>query len=80
MTGESRAGDPVEEVLDALDRRDAGAVRLLLHPYLHWTEDGRTVRGRNRVLERLTAGPVPAPPASYELRDGQIYRWIAPDG
>jgi len=80
MTGESRAGDPVRDLFDALHRRDAAALRLLLHPYLHWTEDGRTIRGRNRVLERLTAGSMPAPPASYELRDGQIYRWTAPAG
>ena len=74
MTGQ------VQQMLEAVDQRDWPRLRLLLHPYLHWTEDGRTIRGRNRVLERLTAGSMPAPPASYELRDGQIYRWTAPAG
>lgn len=66
----------VERVLDAAARADRAALVQLLHPYLHWTEDGRTVRGRTKVFARLLgAGPPPAPPASYELRDGQIYRW-----
>lgn len=62
-------------MLDALARSDRVALRPLLHPYLHWTEDGRTIRGRTRVLDHLTEHPVAGPPESYELRDGQIYRW-----
>jgi hypothetical protein len=31
--------------------------------------------GRVKVLARLVAAPAPEPPASYELRDGQIHRW-----
>jgi hypothetical protein len=51
----------------------------LLHAYLHWTDShGSTVRGRNTVMAMLErAGTAPAPPASIELRDGQIYRWRA---
>ena len=69
--------DPIiAEVLDAAARDDRAALVQLLHPYLHWTEGGRTIRGRNNVFARLAAGGSPALPASYELRDGQIYRWI----
>ena len=53
-------------------------MRLLLHPYLHWTgPDGVTVRGRTKVLALLDATGGPTPAAAVELRDGQIYRWRA---
>jgi len=41
-----------------------------------WTgSDGRTMRGRSKVIAALAhAAEAPAPPASVELRDGQIYR------
>ncbi len=55
---------------------DWDAVRLLLHPYLHWTgRDGSVLRGRRNVLAMLTETGVPDPPGSVELRDGQVYRW-----
>ncbi len=71
--------DPVvERVLDARQRGDWEAVRLALHPYLHWVgEDGTVLRGRNAVVTMLAAAPVPAPPSSVEVRDGQVYRWRA---
>jgi len=62
----------IAEVLDAAARDDRAALVQLLHPYLHWTRGDRTIRGRNKVfadLSELTE------PTSYELRDGQIYRW-----
>ena len=62
--------DEVRQVLDAVDRRDWPRLRLLLHPYLHWTEAGRTVRGRTKVLALLQARPVLDRPESVELRDG----------
>jgi len=68
----------VADVLDAAARSDRAALVGLLHPYLHWTEGGRTIRGRNNVFARLAAGPPLTPAASYELRDGQIYRWTGP--
>jgi hypothetical protein len=37
---------------------------------------GRRLRGRENVLAEIRDRPPAAPPASYELRDGQIYRWI----
>jgi hypothetical protein len=36
------------------------------------------MRGRSNVLQWLAARPPTAPPASYELRDGQVYRWAEP--
>jgi hypothetical protein len=54
-------------------------VRLLLHPYLHWTDgEGRTTRGRTKVLQVLADRPPIGAPVSYELRDDQVYRWTEP--
>ena len=69
--------DEVRQVLEALDQRDWPRLRLLLHPYLHWTEAGRTIRGRTRVLALLESRAALDPPESVELRDGQIYRWTS---
>ena len=67
------SADPVvEAALDAIAARDWPRLRLLLHPYLHWTGG---IRGRTNVLAHLAAHPDVDPPTSYELRDGQIYRW-----
>ena len=66
----------VQAVYAALADHDGARLRLLLHPYLHWTgADGVTVRGRTKVLALLNEGEPPEPPAAVELRDGQIYRW-----
>jgi hypothetical protein len=67
----------VQAVYAALADRDRVRLRVLLHPYLHWTgADGVTVRGRTKVLARLDElGQPPELPAAVELRDGQIYRW-----
>jgi len=77
----SRMGAPMDDLLtDALDAAAAGnweALKLLLHPYLHWNRsDGATLRGRTNVLRWLASQPAPlGRPARFELRDGQIYRW-----
>jgi SnoaL-like domain len=70
--------DPlVRDAVTAIGRRDWPAVKALLHPYLRWMcADGRTVRGRSKVLAYLAATPPHDPPGRYEIRDGQIYRWI----
>jgi hypothetical protein len=70
--------DPVvDDALAAIRRRDWDALRPLLHPYLHWTgADGRTVRGRVRVLALLADHPPTGRPVRHELRDGQVYRWV----
>jgi hypothetical protein len=66
-----------ERVRAAFDGGDWETLRLLLHPYLHWTEDGTTIRGRKNVLARLQdSNRLPAP-RSIELRDDQVYRWEA---
>lgn len=61
----------------AIVAKDWATASMLLHPYLHWTgSDGRTIRGRSKVMAALEqAAAAPAPPTSVELRDGQIYRW-----
>jgi hypothetical protein len=70
--------DPtVNAALQAMRQRDWDTLRPLLHPYLHWVEGDTRLRGRTKVLAHLEASPAPAPPASWELRDGQIYRWVA---
>jgi hypothetical protein len=70
--------DTVRAVLDDAARGDWEALTPRLHPYLHWhTPDGRVLRGRRHVLAELRAQPPSAPPASHELRDGQIYRWAS---
>lgn len=67
----------MQAVYAALDDRDRARLRLMLHPYLHWTGPDRiTIRGRAKVLALLTdRGEPPEPPTAVELRDGQIYRW-----
>ncbi len=65
----------IRDVLDAVERQDWPQVRVLLHPYLHWTEAGLILRGRNKVLALLAGRAALRPPVSYEVRDGQIYRW-----
>ena len=67
----------VSEAILAVEQRDWTRLRLLLHPYIHWTStDGATTRGRNNVLTRLEMAAHVGPPADLEVRDGQIYRWI----
>jgi len=73
----------VDEVVraahEAVLARDWDRLRLMLHPYLHWTaSDGSRLRGRSKVMDRLQSATPPAPSAAVELRDGQIYRWQEP--
>jgi hypothetical protein len=64
---------------EAMLARDWDALRLMLHPYLHWTAaDGSQLRGRTKVIERLQNAAPPAEPVAVELRDDQIYRWQEP--
>lgn len=74
--GEDEEG-AVHAVNAALASSDQATLRLLLHPYLHWTDaDGVTTRGRTKVLALLDdRGASPTPQSFVELRDGQIYRW-----
>jgi hypothetical protein len=66
----------VRAAYDAMLARDWDRLRLMLHPYLHWTaSDGSRLRGRRKVMDRLQSATSPARPAAVELRDGQIYRW-----
>ena len=67
----------VEAVIVAVEDRDWPQIKRLLHPYLFWRESELAIRGRSKVMARLGAGATPAAPVSYELRDGQIYRWTS---
>ncbi|HEU5484244.1 MAG TPA: hypothetical protein VFU98_05000 [Microlunatus sp.] len=68
-----------ERVVAAVAADTVADVRLVLHPYLHWSEHGQTLRGRTTVLTMLESRPTLDPPVRVELRDGQIYRWYAGD-
>jgi hypothetical protein len=69
----------VAAALEAIERQDWDRLRLILHPYLHWTAaDGVRMRGRVNVQGMLAASPVTEAPSDFEIRDGQIYRWTEP--
>ena len=71
--------EAVRAAHEAMQERDWDRLRLILHPYLHWTAaDGTQLRGRTTVLARLRDAAAPAEPVAVELRDGQIYRWQEP--
>ncbi|PWN04937.1 hypothetical protein DJ010_00470 [Nocardioides silvaticus] len=67
---------PTAEAWALLDADDHAAAAPLLHPYLHWTDRGTALRGRNNVLQHLRHHPRPRPPREVEVRDGQVYRWV----
>jgi hypothetical protein len=74
-----RVDEVTRAAYEAMQARDWDTLRLLLHPYLHWTAaDGARLRGRNRVIARLQNAAPPAEPVAVELRDDQIYRWQEP--
>ncbi|MEU0538836.1 nuclear transport factor 2 family protein [Nocardia sp. NPDC005978] len=67
----------VSAILRAVDADDWTSFANLVHPYVHWTEDGITTRGRTRVMALLSGREGVRPPDSYEFRDGRVYRWNA---
>lgn len=69
---------PTARLWHLLEQRDHGEARLLLHPYVRWSEGPVEVRGRNQVLRHLRELPPPRPPDAVEVRDGQVYRWSGP--
>jgi len=71
--------DVVRRAHEAMRSRNWDNLRLLLHPYLRWTRsEGRTVRGRTKVMAMLVERDPPMWPTSVEVRDDQIYRWQEP--
>ena len=71
--------DVTRAAYESMLERDWDRLRLMLHPYLHWSAaDGTRLRGRTKVIERLQRAAPPVKPAAVELRDGQIYRWQEP--
>jgi hypothetical protein len=79
LSSQQSDNEVIPRVIEAVAAGRWDNVKLLLHPYLHWTqEDGLTRRGRSNVLRWLPSRQrALAPPARFELRDGQVYRWIA---
>jgi hypothetical protein len=69
--------DIVLELAAAIEARDWPHAEELLHPYVHWSDSTGLVRGRKSVLAHLAGSDSIAPPASWEVRDGQVYRWNA---
>ncbi|WP_405489869.1 nuclear transport factor 2 family protein [Nocardia sp. NBC_00511] len=67
----------VSAVLRAIEAGDWTAFAKLVHPYVLWTENGVTTRGRTRVMALLSGHDATAPANSYELRDEQVYRWVS---
>jgi hypothetical protein len=67
----------VDAVCGAVAGNDWLALRRVLHPYLHFTDDrGRTTRGRLKVIALMREIEVLSPPDDIELREGRVYRWI----
>ena len=66
----------IEQALVAIRYRDWESLRRLLHPYVHWQDGGTKLRGRSKVMAHLRVHSVARLPSSWELRDGQIYRWL----
>ena len=70
--------DVLRAVLDAIEVRDWTRLRRHLHPYVQWHDaSGLRLRGRSNAIAFLRTAAPPEPPASCELRDGQVYRWHA---
>jgi hypothetical protein len=68
--------EPTAAAWAAMDAGEWGELRELLHPYLHFTDGRTSLRGRSQVIAHLRDHPRPRPPASVEVRDGQVYRWL----
>lgn len=67
---------PTAAAWSAMDAGEWADLRLLLHPYLHFSDGRITLRGRVKVLAHLRETPRSRPPTSVEIRDGQVYRWV----
>ena len=67
--------EPAMAAWSLIEDESWAEVRPLLHPDLHFTDRGWSVRGREQLLAALAERPTPRPPTSVEIRDGQVYRW-----
>lgn len=67
---------PTAAAWAAVDAGDWSALSPLLHPQVHFTDGELTIRGRRQLLAHLRSHPAPRPPASVEVRDGQVCRWV----
>ena len=67
---------PTAAAWDAMDRREWGGLRPLLHPSVQFTDRAVELRGRSQLLAHLVDHRTPKPPTDVEVRDGQVVRWI----
>ena len=67
---------PAAAAWAAMEAREWGELRGLLHPYVRLIDRGVALSGRNNVLAHLREHPTPRPPRSVEVRDGQVHRWL----
>ena len=66
------ADDVTQTAYEAMLNASWDGLRLLLHPYLHWTtSDGTRIRGRVTVMELLQAAPPPAAPTQWNCAMGR---------
>ena len=67
--------DTLLDLATAIEARDWRRAEWLLHPQVQWRDSAGVVRGRRSVLMHLRGSDSVPRPASWELRDGQVYRW-----
>ena len=66
---------PAALAWDGVEQQEWGELRPLLHPQVRFRDGDVEVVGRNRLLAHLADHPTPRPPATVEVRDGQVHRW-----
>ena len=69
---------PAAVLWDAIEQGQWAEVRDLLDPSVRFSAGGVEIRGRTALLAHLRDHPTPRPPASVEVRDGQVCRWTGP--
>ncbi|MEO6512644.1 MAG: hypothetical protein ABIO16_16715 [Nocardioides sp.] len=67
--------EPAMAAYRFLDQGEYGELRVLLHPYVQFTDGAVSLRGRTAVLNWMRENRV-KPPTDVEVRDGQVYRWV----
>lgn len=68
--------EPAAAAWIAVEAREWGELRPLLHPSVSWKEGAVSLRGRSQVLDHLRENQPARPATSVEVRGGQVYRWV----
>jgi hypothetical protein len=61
----------IEEAWEAIGLPDWESLRLMLHPYVRWSDGGTSIRGRTKVMAHLRAHPVADRPARGSFVTGR---------